>query len=99
MRKYTTAAVASLAVFLASGIIHEWLNYSVQVYHHAEAPKDSIYNPDNIILGSNMAFFAWQFFVMSIEKSFGEISSAKVPQQLVPFLVIMTSLPLAFWFA
>eukprot|EP00986_Skeletonema_menzelii_P008909 scaffold3906_cov124-Skeletonema_menzelii.AAC.2 len=99
MRQYTTAANASLAVFLASGIIHEWLNYSVQVYHHVDVPKESINNPDNVILGSNLAFFAWQFVIISIEQYLGGMSPVKAPQPLVPFTIIMTSLPFAFWFA
>ena len=59
IRKYRPATFASLAVFLASGLIHEYLNYTVELYHHMEVPDDSIFKPSNIRLGSNLAFFVW----------------------------------------
>jgi hypothetical protein len=99
IRKFRSAAFASLAVYLASGLFHEYLNYTVGLYHHMEVPDDSIYKPSNIRLGSNLAFFVWAFVVSSVEKALGGFSSMGIPPRAVPFFVVMTSLPFAFWFA
>jgi hypothetical protein len=99
IRKYRSATFASLAVFLASGLIHEYLNYTVELYHHMEVPDDSIFKPSNIRLGSNLAFFVWAFAVSSAENALGGFSSMGITPRAVPFFVVMTSLEFAFWFA
>lgn len=98
VRRYGSVTFASLAVFLASGLIHEFLNYSVEVHNRMEVPTDSIYKPSNIRLGSNLAFFVWAFAISSIERALGSFLSMGISPRAVPFFVVMTSLPFAFWF-
>ena len=98
VRKYSSAVVASLAVFVASGLFHEWLVHAVIVYN-----RPSSVSASEVLLGSNTAFFVWNFVVILTErvlagtkgiKSFGKM----IPQMFIPFLIIMTSLPMAHWF-
>eukprot|EP00985_Skeletonema_marinoi_P017905 scaffold9914_cov142-Skeletonema_marinoi.AAC.2 len=87
IRKYGSATFASFVVFLASGLIHEFLSYTVSVYHHMQVPADSIYKPSNIRLGSNLAFFVWAFAVSSIERALGGFSSMGISPVRCPSLL------------
>jgi len=100
VRKYTSSGIlASLAVFVASGLFHEWLVHAVLLYNY---PPSST---ADVLLGSNTAFFVWNFVVIVSEKlllafgskgiqSFGKM----IPSAVIPFVIIMTSLPMAHWF-
>ena len=98
VRKYTGSSVlASLAVFTASGLFHEWFVHAVLMYNR---PMEE---SSGVLLGSNTAFFLWNFVVIVSErvlagmkgfKSFGKM----IPSMFIPFLIIMTSLPMAHWF-
>lgn len=98
IRKYRSTTFASLGVFLASGLSHEFLNYTVELRNCMEVPIDSIYKPSNIRLGSNLAFFMWAFLVSSVERALGGFPSVGISPHAVPFFVLITSLPFAFWF-
>lgn len=98
VRKYTSSAVmASLAVFFASGLFHEWFVHAVLMYNRSTELSTGV------LLGSNCSFFLWNFVVIVSEKilagskvirSFGKM----IPDVCVPFMIIMTSLPMAHWF-
>merc|ERR1712176_1327071 len=97
VRSVSSAAVASLAVFVASGLFHEWLVHAVFVYK-----RPSILS-SGVLLGSNTAFFVWNFFVIMSERVLAGTKSIRSlgkipPPMLLPFLIIMTSLPMAHWF-
>ena len=97
VRRFAPAAVASLAVFVASGLFHEWIVHAVLIYGR---PAESV---EGVLLGSNTAFFVWNALVIASERmlagskgisSFGRT----IPSCLIPFFIIMTSLPMAHWF-
>lgn len=94
MRKYTSALISSLAVFVASGLFHEWMVHAVFLYN-----KQS----EGVIIGSNTAFFVWNFVVIACERMLvstkGVQSLKKVlPRFMVTVIIIMSSLPFAHWF-
>ena len=93
-RTYASALIASLAVFVASGLFHEWMVHAVFLYN-----KQS----EGVILGSNTAFFVWNFIVIACERMLvatkGVQSLKKVlPRFMVTVMIIMSSLPFAHWF-
>lgn len=98
VRKHSSSPVlASLAVFVASGLFHEWLVHAVFLYHR---PASST---SGVLLGSNTAFFVWNFGVIVMEKMLSGSKYVRsigkmVPNVLIPFMIIMTSLPMAHWF-
>ena len=60
-------------------------------------------NTEGVVLGSNTAFFVWNFVVIACERMFVSTKLAKslskvMPGLLVTFFVIMCSLPFAHWF-
>lgn len=94
VRKYASALIASLAVFVASGLFHEWLVHAIFVYK-----RDS----EGAILGSNSAFFVWNFVVILCERMLSGTEGVKslrkvLPRFMVTFIIIMSSLPFAHWF-
>lgn len=98
-----SSLVASLAAFAASGLFHEWIVH-VMSYRRQECSMSSMscdYEPP---FGSNMAFFVWNAAVIMIENIlrssgvFQKVGCA-VPRLVVTFFVVMTSLPVAHWFA
>lgn len=101
VRKYSSSAVlASLAVFVASGLFHEWLVHAVFLYRRDD---DTVESTAGVLLGSNTAFFVWNFVVIVSERllagSKGVRSVGKmIPSMFIPFVIIMTSLPMAHWF-
>jgi len=98
VRKHlSSAVVASLAVFVASGMFHEWLVHICFLYNQPSSTSTGV------LLGSNVAFFVWNFLVIVGEKLVTSIKSFKsfgtmVPSIFVPFFIVMTSLPVAHWF-
>lgn len=95
-RRTNSALIASLAVFVASGAFHEWLVHACFLYGKS-------YNRNDVRIGSQTAFFVWNFVVVAIEgvllrnerfANFGKM----VPRWLIPSLIVMTSLPVAHWF-
>mmetsp|Transcript_19134 Transcript_19134/g.29178 ORF Transcript_19134/g.29178 Transcript_19134/m.29178 type:complete len:457 (+) Transcript_19134:127-1497(+) len=94
VRRYASALIASLAVFVASGLFHEWVVHAVFLYN-----KQS----EGVVLGSNTAFFVWNFVVIACERMLvatkGVQSLKKVlPRFMVTVMIIMSSLPAAHWF-
>jgi hypothetical protein len=94
VRKYASALIASLAVFLASGLFHEWMVHGIFLYNRQS---------EGVILGSNTAFFVWNFVVIACERMLvatkGVQTLRKVlPRFMVTVLIIMSSLPFAHWF-
>ena len=97
VRQYSNAVFASLAVFIASGLFHEWLVHAVFLYNQPSVKSAGV------LLGSNTAFFVWNFFVIVSERilagtkgvqTFGKM----IPSVFIPFLIVMSSLPMAHWF-
>jgi len=103
IRKYSSSLLASLGVFVASGLFHEWLVYTVLLYNRTTIETATNKKINDILLGSNTAFFLWNFVVIVGErilagsKFFRNLGSL-MPRGLVTFMIIMTSLPCAHWF-
>jgi len=99
VRKYSSSPVAaSLAVFIASGLFHEWLVHVVFLHNRPSSSSTS-----EVLLGSNTAFFVWNFVIIVSEKVLTGTKGVKslgkmIPSLLLPFAIIMTSLPMAHWF-
>ncbi|KAL7510199.1 hypothetical protein ACHAXN_008206 [Cyclotella atomus] len=97
VRKYLDSSIAaSLLVFIASGLFHEWLVHAVLIYGRGMSSE-------NVYIGSNSAFFLWNFKVIMFErlivgskfvKSIGNV----MPRPLLTLTIIMSSLPVAHWF-
>jgi hypothetical protein len=91
-----SALAASMAAFAASGAFHEWLVHACFLHGRPD-------NWNRVRIGSQAAFFAWNFAVVAIEgmliRHEGFARFAKmVPRWLVPPFIVMTSLPVAHWF-
>jgi len=104
IRRYSSSTITSIATFMASGILHEWIVHSALMYHRIGIPDESLYKPDNIALGTPFAFFLWNGIVISIEKKLGRFKfvhylSLKLPRPVVALLILMSSLPFGMWFA
>lgn len=106
VRHMTNSSIlASLAVFVTSGAFHEWLVHACFIYDKNEN-NDSFYGNyggGGVRIGSQTAFFVWNFVVIAIERFLvkNEIFAnyaRRVPRSLVPSLIVMTSLPVAHWF-
>lgn len=98
VRKYGSALAASLAAFVASGLFHEWI---VHVMSFKRDCEETCYNP---LIGSNAAFFVWNAGVIMVEtllrrNVYVEKIGRYIPRLGITFLVVMTSLPVAHWFA
>ena len=106
-----SSLVASLAVFVGSGAFHEWLVHACFVYGRDDNDDDDDYRrrdgggtTGTVRIGSQTAFFVWNFVVIAIERhgvsKNGTLARlfGKVPKSLVPPLIVMTSLPVAHWF-
>lgn len=104
IRQRWPAPASSLATFVVSGLMHEWIIHAAFVYHRTNIPEGAYYKPSNIVLGTNFLFFAYGMVPVAIEKSLSKVDwiksvGTKLPRPLKTLLVVMTSLPLAFWFA
>jgi hypothetical protein len=101
-----SSLLALLAVFITSGAFHEWLVHACFIYDKNENNNDSLYSNyggGGVRIGSQTAFFVWNFVVITIERLLvkNEIFAnyaRRVPRSLVPSLIVMTSLPVAHWF-
>jgi len=105
VRKYSSYIIASIAAFLASGLFHEWVLYSMYVIVDSE--KDATgqcstcyYPPSH---GKQLAFFIWNAIVVVLQHSIGHIflfrwirENCSAP--LVTALVLLTVLPIAHLF-
>ena len=97
-RKHTGSPVVSqLAVFVASGLFHEWLIHACFLYNRPRVDKS------RVLLWSNTAFFVWNFGVVMCERlvvgtRLVKFLSGITPQAVVPLVIIMCSLPMAHWF-
>lgn len=99
VRLYASATAAALAVFIASGLFHEGLVHAIFIFRQPGTARS-----ENIVLGSNSAFFIWNFFVIMGEKILGQSKVVQkvgrsLPRFMVTFLIIMCSLPFAHWFS
>lgn len=100
VRTFSSALVASLTVFVASGLFHEWLVHAVLIYNRSDVSETVA--AGEILIGSNTAFFVWNFVVIVIERllsktNFMKTVGNKLPRLMVTFSIIMTSLPFAHW--
>lgn len=96
VRKYASPALASLLVFIASGLFHEWLVHAVVIYGRVSSSGE-------VYIGSNSAFFIWNFFVIMVERSVVGLDLVKsigksLPRPVLTLVIIMSSLPVAHWF-
>lgn len=101
-RLYYSTITSSIIAFAVSGIMHEWVVYLGFKYYRADM-EGSYYNPSNIIIGTNFLFFLYGIVPVAVEKLVGRVGAMEwiwetIPRPLQTFLVLMTSLPLAFWF-
>jgi hypothetical protein len=101
-RQYYSVVTSSIISFVASGLLHEWVVYLGFKYDRTEI-EGAYYNPSNITTGTNFLFFVYGIFPMGLEKLLGRIGALEciwesLPRPVKTFLVLMTSLPLAFWF-
>ena len=98
VRKYGSALAASLAAFVASGLFHEWIVHVMSFERECEQTCQVS------LLGSNAKFFIWNGCVIVVETVLrsnifvGKIGRY-IPRLGITFLVVMTSLPVAHWFA
>ena len=97
VRQWTNLAmIALLAVFVASEMFHEWLVHVRFLYDKLDYWND-------VRIGSQMAFFVWNFIVVVIKgmlvhnEQFANFGK-RVPRWLIPSLIVMMSLPVAHWF-
>lgn len=95
VRKYASALTASLAVFIASGLFHEWMVHAAFLYKRE--------NTEGVVSGSNTAFFVWNFVIIACERMLASTTAVKslgrvMPQFMITFFVIMCALPFAHWF-
>eukprot|EP00957_Ditylum_brightwellii_P180355 13739401-Ditylum_brightwellii.AAC.1 len=73
IRRYSSTFVASLGVFIASGLFHEYLVHVVMIYKRdPKVMYTSSSCPAKVLehevqLGTNMAFFAWNGILVVIE--------------------------------
>ena len=100
VRQHSSALLASLAMFVMSGLFHEWLVHAVLIYNRPTMRETEV--PGHVLIGSNTAFFIWNFVVIACERvlagSKGVRSLGKVmPRLLITVTIIMTSLPFAHW--
>lgn len=101
VRTHSSAFMASLAAFVASGLFHEWI-VSVMAFKRECASSEQVcYQPQ---LGSNAAFFLWNAGVIAIESILRRNALVKnvgsfMPRIGITMIIIMTSLPLAHLFA
>lgn len=105
-RRTNSPIAASLAVFVASGVFHEWLVHACFLYgkQHDNHHRD---HRGVVRIGSQTAFFVWNFGVVAMEgmildhRGWEKVSNfgrRVVPGWMVPALIVMTSLPVAHWF-
>ena len=108
-RRTNSPLAASLAVFVASGVFHEWLVHACFLYgkQHDDYNHHHRDHHGVVRIGSQSAFFVWNFGVVAMERvildkrRFEKIANfgrRVVPGWIVPPLIVMTSLPVAHWF-
>ena len=103
VRRYYSAFASLIAVFVFSGLMHEWLVHACFKYHRLNIPEAAYYKPSNIVIGMNFYFFTWGFVPITIERALGRIPLMKklwanIPRALKTLIVLMTTLPLSFSF-
>lgn len=102
-RQYYSVITSSILAFVASGLMHEWIVYLGFKYARTDI-EGAYYNPSNIVIGTNFLFFIYGAVPVVFEKLLGRIGVIEriwesLPRPVKTCLVLMTSLPLAFWFA
>ena len=93
VRKHFTKLIAAIAVFLASGLFHEWV-LAVIFYKSNNFPY---------CYGKNILFFTWNGLIIVGEHIFGNARvfqwiSKTFPRFMVSLLVVLIALPIAHWF-
>ena len=91
-----------MIAFATSGLLHEWTVYLGIKYDRNDV-EGSYYNPSKIVMGRHLLFFCYGFIPVTAEKLLGKIGLLEciwrwTPRIMKTWLVLMTSLPLAFWF-
>jgi len=86
------------AVFLVSGLFHEYILYLFSLRMESDENKDFMY-------GNSTYFFLWNAFIIAVERALDKFPFFKGikhgrfwPKKLVPVLVIMLALPIGHWF-
>eukprot|EP01083_Nonionella_stella_P193692 715077_1 len=69
IRRHCSIFLATAAVFIFSGVMHEWVVHICFVYHRTNIPQDAFFKPSNIVFGANMAFFVYGFVPIALEKA------------------------------
>ena len=85
---------ASLAAFVASGVLHEWILWVVFANHDN--------NDGQVVWGVTSAFFVWQALLLAWEstsqgRQFWKYVNKAYPH-MVPFMVVGMGIPLGHWF-
>ena len=97
--------LAAMAAFIASGLFHEWILYSMYVITNSEKDESgqcsTCYSPP--IRGKQLAFFAWNAVVLVLQHFIGHFYlfgwvKKTLPAVVVTALVILTVLPIAHLF-
>mmetsp|Transcript_6226 Transcript_6226/g.9572 ORF Transcript_6226/g.9572 Transcript_6226/m.9572 type:complete len:414 (+) Transcript_6226:34-1275(+) len=104
VRKYFSSTVATVAAFLASGALHEWILYILFMILPTQLDENgecaSCYKPT---YGGSMVFFLWQAALIAIELMVGKYYIFQLLGQNLPIpiratLVVCLGLPFAHFF-
>ncbi|KAL9189466.1 hypothetical protein ACHAXT_009141 [Thalassiosira profunda] len=97
-KHFGNRTLASLAAFVMSGLLHEYILLLVSTSRHDDT--DETYRP---VYGSQFCFFAWNGMLMAGEYLF--VNWAMAPRLKVPappivksLLIILLALPVSHWF-
>jgi len=101
IRKFCPTIVAFYTTFLASGLLHEYVLYifSLLVVNSVNENRKFI----SAQYGNQTCFFLWNATIIILEHTVNNARAFKtiigsLPKKLVPFLVLMTVLPISHWF-
>lgn len=106
VRKYFSKTVATVAAFIASGLIHEWMLLVMfspapgQLDQTTGECSSSCHKP---VLGNAILFFFWQAVLICIEMTVGSTPffsylSKVLPQPVKAALIVAMGIPLGHYF-
>ena len=93
-------ALAMLATFVVSGILHE---HALTLYQMKYLLYPEIASPYVPHYGRQLAFFLWNGFVVLLEHALSPLPlfqrmKAKLPKPIITALVLLTVVPISHWF-
>ena len=99
VRTYYSKAIAAIATFLVSGLLHEYLLF-ILACARKEYGETVFWTPN---YGNHMSFFAWNGTVLIFESLYGSTwifrwMKHRLPQPIITSLILLTALPIAHWF-